>query len=70
MTRARHRCAACDRPLKAGRHRHCVRGCGARLCRAVHLPPCTDIHGGQCPNLHPPDNQDTHGQDPPLCRLP
>jgi hypothetical protein len=54
MTRARVRCAACDRPL-GRRGRPCVRGCGARLCTARHLPPCNDLHGGQCPNLNPPE---------------
>lgn len=58
MTRARHRCAACDRPVKAARSRPCIRGCGARLCRAPHFPPCTDLHGGQCPNLQLPDGDD------------
>lgn len=57
MTRTRHRCTACDRPLRSGRHRLCVRGCGARLCRAVHIPQCTDLHGGQCPNLQLPGDE-------------
>lgn len=55
MTRVRRRCAVCDRPLKAGRGRACVRDCGAHLCRAVHIPQCTDVHGGQCPNLDTPE---------------
>ncbi|MQY32593.1 hypothetical protein SRB17_05470 [Streptomyces sp. RB17] len=54
MTRARSRCAVCDRPLKTGRGRPCVRSCGARLCRSTHIPLCTDVHGGQCPNLQLP----------------
>lgn len=54
MTRTRHRCAVCARPLKAGRYRTCVRGCGALLCRALHIPLCVDVHGGQCPNLQLP----------------
>ena len=57
MTRARVRCAACDRPLKAGRGRPCVRGCGAHLCRTPHIPLCTDVHGGQCPELQLPDEE-------------
>jgi hypothetical protein len=56
---ARRRCAVCDRPLKAGRGRACVRGCGAHLCRAPHRPPCNDLHGGQCPRLQLPDDQET-----------
>ncbi|HET9383107.1 MAG TPA: hypothetical protein VFP69_20075 [Streptomyces sp.] len=50
---SRTRCAVCDRPLKAGRA--CACGCGAQLCRARHIPPCTDVHGGQCPNLDLPE---------------
>ncbi len=53
---ARSRCAVCDRPLKAGRSRACVRGCGVQLCRATHRPPCSDVHGGQCPNYQPPES--------------
>ncbi len=48
--RAKHRCAVCDRPLKAGRGRPCVGGCGARLCRTTRIPQCSDVHAGQCPN--------------------
>ncbi|MFF3876001.1 hypothetical protein [Streptomyces sp. NPDC001978] len=59
MTRARHRCAVCDRPVKAGRYRLCSRGCGAKLCRATHRPPCNDVHGGQCSNLQLPDEETT-----------
>ncbi|MEV5420277.1 hypothetical protein [Streptomyces albogriseolus] len=51
---ARVRCAACDRPL-GKRGRPCVRGCGARLCTARHLPPCNDLHAGQCARLNPPE---------------
>lgn len=51
----RRRCAGCDRPLKTGRYRACVRGCGAVLCRAPHRPRCSDVHGGQCPNLELPE---------------
>lgn len=53
MTRARLRCAACDRPLRRGNYLLCVFECGARLCRARHIPHCTDLHAGQCPNYEP-----------------
>lgn len=52
---ARRRCAVCDRPLTGKRGRPCIRGCGAPLCRAPHIPHCTDVHGGQCPNRPEPD---------------
>lgn len=52
----KRRCAVCDRLLSKGRGRPCVRGCGAYLCRAPHLPQCTDVHGGQCPHLNPPED--------------
>lgn len=55
MTRARVRCGSCDRPLKSGRYRQCVRGCGAKLCRSRRIPQCSDVHGGQCPHLDTPD---------------
>lgn len=63
MTRARYYCAACDRAVKAARSRPCSRGCGARLCRTPHIPPCNDLHGGQCPNLELP-------QDAPMTEQP
>jgi len=44
------RCAVCDRPLKGGKGRACVRGCGVYVCRAVRRPQCSDVHGGQCAN--------------------
>ncbi|WP_416978661.1 hypothetical protein [Streptomyces sp. T028] len=53
----RRRCAVCDRALKSGRYRACVRGCGAVFCRAPHRPPCGDVHGGQCPRLELPDGE-------------
>ncbi|MFF0076576.1 hypothetical protein [Streptomyces sp. NPDC005494] len=49
--RPRIHCAACGRSTKAGRYRLCVRDCGAPLCRTNHVPHCTDVHAGQCPNL-------------------
>ncbi|ODA75558.1 hypothetical protein APS67_000121 [Streptomyces sp. AVP053U2] len=55
MTRARYRCAVCDRPLKAGRGRPCIRGCGARLCRTTRIPQCSDVHAGQCDNRPDPE---------------
>ncbi|MFD0117663.1 hypothetical protein ACFVZL_19885 [Streptomyces sp. NPDC058320] len=55
---ARRRCAVCDRPLTGKRGRPCIRGCGAHLCRATHIPHCTDVHGGQCPNHQLPDDGD------------
>lgn len=63
-TRIRQRCAACDRPLKAGRGKPCVRGCGAKLCRAPHIPYCTDLHGGQCSNLQLPDEENPVTEPP------
>lgn len=51
----RRQCAVCERPLTGKRGRPCARGCGARLCTARHLPPCNDVHGGQCPNLDTPE---------------
>ncbi|MFI5793820.1 hypothetical protein [Streptomyces sp. NPDC051677] len=53
----RHNCAVCDRPLKSGRYRACVRGCGAVYCRAPHRPPCGDVHGGQCSRLQLPESE-------------
>ena len=55
---ARRRCAVCDRPLTGKRSRACIRGCGAHLCRTPHRPPCSDVHGGQCPNHQLPDDGD------------
>ncbi|MGW0764659.1 hypothetical protein [Streptomyces sp. NPDC002676] len=52
----KRRCAVCDRPLTKGRGRPCVRGCGVYLCRAPHRPQCTDVHGGQCSHLNPPED--------------
>lgn len=49
------RCAVCDRPLKAGKGRACVRGCGMYVCRAPHRPQCSDVHGGQCQHLELPE---------------
>lgn len=64
--RARYRCEACDRPLKAGNSKPCVRGCGARLCRRPHLPRCSDLHGGQCVNCPIPDeDHDMSNPDQP-----
>lgn len=54
MTASR-RCAVCDRALPRRRSRPCVRGCGAILCRAVHRPPCNDVHGQACPNRPLPE---------------
>lgn len=51
--RAKVRCAACDRPLRRSNYRLCSGGCGARLCRERHIPHCTDLHAGQCPNYEP-----------------
>lgn len=56
---ARHRCAVCDRPLKAGRYRHCSKGCGVKLCRTTHVPQCTDVHAPACPHHHFPDDMET-----------
>lgn len=55
MTLTRYECAACERSVTAAKSRPCVRGCGARLCRTPRRPACTDLHGGQCPNLHLPE---------------
>jgi hypothetical protein len=52
---ARVRCTVCERRLKTGRWRACVRGCGAKLCRAAHQPLCSDVHGGQCDRLDIPE---------------
>lgn len=49
-TKLARRCAVCDRSLKGAKGRACVRGCGVFLCRVVHRPPCSDVHGGQCFN--------------------
>lgn len=49
------RCAVCDRPLKAGKGRACVRGCGMYVCRAPRRPQCSDVHGGQCQHLELPE---------------
>lgn len=57
MSRVRVRCTVCDRPLKGGRGRACVRDCGARLCRAARAPQCSDVHAGQCPHLEPSEGE-------------
>jgi hypothetical protein len=54
--RARYRCAVCDRPLKASRGRPCIQGCGARLCRVVRNPQCSDVHAPTCPHHTFPDD--------------
>lgn len=56
QAKLKRRCAVCDRPLPGRRGRPCVRGCGVYLCRAPHRPPCTDVHGGQCPNHQPSED--------------
>ena len=56
MTRRRQPrmyCAACERSIRPGKYRNCSSGCGAKLCRARHIPHCTDLHAGQCPNYQP-----------------
>jgi hypothetical protein len=69
----RRRCAVCDRPIAGKKGRACVRGCGMWLCRAVHKPQCSDVHGGQCANhgdmttvadLRGPDGNAGVGQPP------
>lgn len=54
-TKLARRCAVCDRPLKGGKGRACVRGCGVFVCRTVRRPQCSDVHGGQCPHLELPE---------------
>jgi predicted nucleic acid-binding Zn ribbon protein len=51
--RPRLHCDACGRTTKPGKYRLCSTGCGALLCRARHIPHCTDLHAGQCPNFAP-----------------
>lgn len=58
MTRARLRCAACDRPVKRSTYRLCVAGCGARLCRNERRH-CTDQHAPQCPHYEPMTTEET-----------
>lgn len=64
--RGRHRCTVCDRLLKAGSSKPCIRGCGARLCRTRHIPQCSDVHGGMCSNRPiPEEDHDMTNPDRP-----